>query len=122
MKYEIPKEIKAKPKIVGLEMRELVILLTGSLLLLTIFRELVHSVFVIPYFVVAIAGMIYLFLPSASNPKKKHYEAILLFFRHKKGVFHAMDTHKQQNVYVREELERSEKRSESDGPLRIGKR
>src|SRR5699024_1935511 len=91
MKYEIPKEIKSKPKIVGLEMRELVIILISSLLLLTVLRELVHSLFILFYFGVAIVGMIYLFLPSGNNPEKRNYESILLMFRHKKGVYHAMD-------------------------------
>ncbi|WP_449354679.1 DUF5592 family protein [Virgibacillus natechei] len=97
MKYEIPKEIKAKPKIFGLEMRELVILLISSLLVLTLLRDLVHSVFVIPYFGVVIGFMIYLFMPSGYNPQKRHYESFILFFRHKKGTYHALDKHKQEN-------------------------
>ncbi|ASK61361.1 hypothetical protein CFK37_03825 [Virgibacillus phasianinus] len=104
MKYEIPKEIKAKPKILGLVMRELVILLISSLLLLTILQDLVHSVFIIPYFAVAIVGMIYLLMLSGSNPKKKNYESLILLFRHKKGTFHPIDLHKQQNIYLREKI------------------
>src|SRR5690625_1299285 len=91
MKYEIQKEIKYKPKIIGLEMRELVIILISSLLLLTILRELVHSLFMLFYFGVAILGMIYLFVPSGNNPGKRNYESIVLMFRHKTGVYHAMD-------------------------------
>ncbi|TFJ91547.1 DUF5592 family protein [Lentibacillus salicampi] len=101
MTYEIPKEIKAKPKILGLEMRELVILLISSLLVLTILRDLVHSVFMMPYFVAVIGFMIYLFMPSGHNPKKRHYESLILFFRHKKAVYHAMDRHKQENRQLR---------------------
>ncbi len=97
MKYEIPKEIKSKPKIVGLEMRELVIILISSLLLLTVLRELVHSLFILFYFGLAIVGMIYLFLPSGNNPEKRNYESILLMFRHKKGVYHAMDRNEVEN-------------------------
>ncbi|WP_449355681.1 DUF5592 family protein [Virgibacillus natechei] len=103
MKYEIPKEIKAKPKILGLEMRELVILLISSLLVLTILRDLVHSVFMIPYFVAVIGFMIYLFMPSGHNPQKRHYESSILFFRHKKSVYHAVDRHKQENIRLRQE-------------------
>ncbi|WP_174615269.1 DUF5592 family protein [Virgibacillus ihumii] len=105
MKYEIPKEIKAKPKILGLEMRELVIILISSLLLLTILRDLVHSVFMIPYIVVAVIGMIYLFLPSGQNPDKRVYESMMLWFRNKKGVYHAIDHHKNQNIATHEEVQ-----------------
>src|SRR5690625_3653984 len=93
MKYEIPKEIKSKPKILGLEMRELVIILISSLLLLTILRELVHSLFMLFCFGIAILGMIYLFLPSGNNPGQRNYESIVLMSRHKTGVYHAMDSH-----------------------------
>jgi len=75
----------------GLEMRELVIILISSLLLLTILRELVHSLFILFYFGIAILGMIYLFLLSGNNPGKRNYESVGLMFRHKTGVYHAMD-------------------------------
>lgn len=103
MKYEIPKEIKSKPKILGLEMRELVIILINSLLLLTILRELVHSLFILFYFGVAILGMIYLFLPSGNNPGKRNYESILLMIRHKTGVYHAMDKNEIANEQIQME-------------------
>src|SRR5699024_12501988 len=89
MKYEIPKEIKSKPKIMGLEMRELVIILISSLLLLTILRELVHSLFMLFYFGIVILGMIYLFLPSGNNPGKRNFESIVRMFRHKTDIYNA---------------------------------
>src|SRR5690625_2098547 len=89
MKDEIQKEIKSKPKIMGLEMRELVIILISSLLLLTILRELVHSLFMLFYFGIAILGMIYLFLLIGKNPGKRNYESIVLMCRDKSGVYHA---------------------------------
>lgn len=104
MKYEIPKEIKAKPKIMGLEMRELVIILISSLLLLTILREFVHSVFMIPYILVAIIGMVYLLMPSKANPEKRVYESMLLWFLHKKGTYHAVDHHDSQNRALQEKM------------------
>src|SRR5699024_6869036 len=102
MTYEIPKEIKAKPKILGLEMRELVILLISSLLVLTILRDSVHSVFMIPYFLAVIGFMIYLFIPCGHNPNKRHYESIIVFFRHRKTGYHAMDKQQQENSLLRE--------------------
>src|SRR5699024_8637384 len=103
MKYEIPKEIKSKPKIMGLEMRELVIILISSLLLLTILRELVHSLFILFYFGIAILGMIFLFLPSGNNTGKRNYESIVLMFRHKTAVYHAMDRNKIANEQIQME-------------------
>src|SRR5690625_7504979 len=91
MKDEITKEIKSKQKIMGLEMSALVIILISSLLLLPILRELVHSLFILFYFGISILAMIYLFLPSGNNPGKRNYESIVLMFRHKTGVYHAMD-------------------------------
>ncbi|WP_088051875.1 DUF5592 family protein [Virgibacillus dakarensis] len=117
MKYQIPKEIKAKPKILGLEMRELVILLISSLLVLTILRDFVHSVFMIPYFAAVIGFMIYLFMPSGHNPEKRHYESFILFFRHKKSVYHTIDRHKQANIRLRQKWSTEEvvKQNESGG-------
>lgn len=87
----------------GLEMRELVIILISSLLLLTILRELVHSLFILFYFGIAILGMIYLFLPSGNNPRKRNYESIVLMFRHKTGVYHAMDRNEIANKQIQME-------------------
>jgi len=87
----------------GLEMRELVIILISSLLLLTILRELVHSLFMLFYFGIAIVGMIYLFLPSGNNPGKRNYESIVLMFRHKVGVYHALDKNEVANEQMQKE-------------------
>src|SRR5699024_428044 len=103
MKYEIPKEIKSKTKILGLEMRELVIILISSLLLLTILRELVHSLFILFYFDVAIIEMIYLFLPSGINPRKRNYEFFVFIFQHKKGTYHAMERKEIMNEQMQKE-------------------
>lgn len=111
MKYEIPKEIKSKPKILGLEMRELVIILISSLLLLTTLQELVHSLFILFYFSVAIVGMIYLFLPSGNNPKKRNYESIVLMLRHKKGTYHAMD----RDEVINKRMQTEERNGEEGG-------
>src|SRR5699024_8412212 len=97
------KEIKFKSKIMGLERRELVIILISSLLLLTVLRELVHSLFILFYFGVAIAGMIYLFVPSRNNPEKRNYESILLMFRHKTGIYHAIDKNEIANEQIQME-------------------
>src|SRR5699024_2988378 len=103
MKYEIPKETKSKPKIMGLEMRELVIILISSLLLLTILRDLVHNLFILFYFGIAILVLIYLSLPSGNDPGKRNYESIVLMFRHKSDVYHAMDKNEVANERIQME-------------------
>lgn len=75
----------------GLEMKELVIILTSSLLILTVLQELVHSAFIFFYFGGAALGLIYILLPSSSNPNKRTYESIMLMLRSKKGTYHSLD-------------------------------
>lgn len=111
MKYEIPKEIKARPQILGLEIRELVIILISSILLLTVLREFVHSVFMIPYLAVSGIAIFYFFSPSKWNPDKRIYESIILWFRNRKETFHAIDHHEQQNIAEHERI-RSKRGSE----------
>ncbi|MEG0258561.1 MAG: DUF5592 family protein [Lysinibacillus sp.] len=100
MRYEIPKEIKAKPKIVGLEMKELIILVISFFLFFTILKDLVHGVLAIPYFIVAGIALFWSVLPSRNNPKLKNYMSIYLFFKHNKQSYHALDTKKMMNNYL----------------------
>lgn len=120
VKYEIPKEIKTKPKMMGLEMKELVIILTSSLLILTVLRELVHSVFMLLYFGVSILGLIYLLLPSGNNPKKRIYESIILMGYHKKGTYHGIDQQTIENNKMDHEQVRKEGLNK-DGTFKVGK-
>ncbi|KYG92009.1 hypothetical protein A0U40_03460 [[Bacillus] sp. KCTC 13219] len=92
--YEIPKEIKAKPKLMGLELKELIIVGVSFFLFLTIFRDLVHGVLVIPYLVIASGTLFWLVLPSGNNPRLKNYQSIRLFFQHKQSTYHALAVQK----------------------------
>lgn len=96
-RFEIPKEIKTKPKLLGLEIREMAILLLLIILTLTFFKDMVHKVFVIPYFFVAIGSIFYMISPSSNNPKKKNYQALLLYFKRDKSCYHAMDVNVMRN-------------------------
>lgn len=89
--FEIPKEIKAKPKIFGLEVKEIVIILLVVFASLTFLKDMIHKFFVIPYFIVVIIGMVYLFSNSLQNPGKKNYESIFLFFKHNRKNYHPID-------------------------------
>jgi len=91
MNYEIPKEIKSKPRMVGLEMKELVILLTGFFLVFTMLKDMVHSVFIIPFYIVSIGLLLWLVMPSKNNPAMKNHKSIVLLLKRDKQVYHAMD-------------------------------
>lgn len=105
MSYEIPKEIRSKPKIMGLEMKELVILLIGFFLIFTMLKDMVHNAFMIPYFIVAVGLLLWAVMPSGNNPTMKNYMSVLLFFKHDKQTYHAMDVQKVLNreLYETEE-------------------
>lgn len=94
MNYEIPKEIKAKPKIIGLEMKELVILLISFLFIFTVLQELVHSVFIAPYFIISGGLILYLVMPSRNNPGLKNYMSLFLYLKRNKETYHAIDVNK----------------------------
>ena len=99
MSYEIPKEIRSKPRMVGLEMKELVILLTGFFLVFTMLKDMVHSVFVIPFYIVSIGLLLWLVMPSKNNPAMKNHKSIVLLLKRDKQIYHAMD---HQNIINKE--------------------
>lgn len=100
MKYEIPKEIKSKPKIMGLEMKELVILLISFFLIFTMLKDMVHSIFTVPYFILSGFFLLWIVMPSRNNPGMKNYMSVYLFFKQNKQTYHAMDVHKVLNDYL----------------------
>ncbi|MEC1177262.1 DUF5592 family protein [Metasolibacillus meyeri] len=97
--YEIPKEIKSKPKLMGLEVKELIIFVVSFFLFLTILRDLVHGVLVIPYLLIASGVLLWLVLPSGNNPRLKNYQSIRLYFQHKQSSYHALDIQQVINKY-----------------------
>lgn len=97
MKYEIPKEIKSKPKILGMEMKELSILLVGFLLLFTVLLDNVHRVFVVPYLVLSVLSLLWVVLPSRMNPGMKNYKSLYLFQKHNRLQYHPLDVQKIEN-------------------------
>lgn len=103
MEYEIPKEIKAKPKLLGLEIRELIIIFVSLFFIFTVLKDMVHKVFVIPYFIVSISFLFYMVMPSASNPNLKNYMSIILFFKQDRNTYHALDHQGILNEQEREE-------------------
>lgn len=100
MRFGIPKEIKAKPKLLGLELKELAIIGVIIVFSLTVFGEMVHKVFVIPFYVVVSLSVLYLFSPSSANPKKKNYHSIFLWARRDRGKYHAIDINQYENERI----------------------
>ncbi|MEK4031296.1 DUF5592 family protein [Pseudobacillus sp. FSL P4-0506] len=94
MKYNIPKEIRSKPKLFGLEMKELFIFVISSLFIFTVLKDLVHSVFTIPYFLVTGLLLFWAFMPSSNNPGVKNYMSVYLFFKHNRHFYYSIDTNK----------------------------
>ena len=92
-RFEIPKEIKTKPKLLGLEIKEMAILVLLIILIMTFFKDMVHGLFVIPYFIVAVGFLFYMIAPSTHNPQKKNFHALYLFFKRDKSYYHAMERH-----------------------------
>ncbi|MBL3729686.1 hypothetical protein JIN86_08730 [Lysinibacillus sp. HST-98] len=98
--YDIPKEIKAKPKIVGLEVKELIILLVSFFLFFTVLKDLVHGILFIPYILMASGTLFWMVLPSRNNPRLKNYMSLYLYFKRNKYTYHAVDVKKIMNDYL----------------------
>jgi len=103
--FEIPKEIRAKPKILGLEIKELAIVGIMVVFSLTVFSDSIHKVFVIPYYIVVGGTLLYLFTSSSSNPNKKNYHTISYFLKRNKGIYHSLDKNSIANKNLLDEIQ-----------------
>jgi hypothetical protein len=82
MTYIIPKQLKEEMKLIDHPVRlwwkDFVTLcvLFGAFLM---FKILVHSWLLVPYWITASAGSLFLVQPAPGNPQKRNWEAILLY-------------------------------------------
>ncbi|WP_181217238.1 DUF5592 family protein [Bacillus subtilis] len=98
MKYDIPKEVRSPVKLLfSLYAKDLLIVGVGTLVLLNITSEFVHSWFTIPYFIVGFGFLIFLVCNSAHNPGKKNYHTLFFLIKSNKTVYHPIDRHKVEN-------------------------
>lgn len=97
MEFEIPKEIKSKPQLLGLEMKELIILVVSFFFIFTVFKDMVHGLFTIPFFIIAIGTLLYMLMPSNNNPQMKNYMSVLLFLKRNRDCYHSLDYQGQLN-------------------------
>lgn len=103
MKYLIPKEIKAKPKLFGLGLKECVILLVGYFSIFTFLKDLVYSSFSLPFILISGVFLFWIVLPSPNNRGKQNYESLFLLFKRTRIVYHPVDTNKASNELLESE-------------------
>lgn len=103
LKYLIPKEIKSKPRLFGLGLKECIILLVGCFSILTFLKDLVHSSLVVPFIIVSVLFLLWMVMPSANNRGKQNYETIYLLIKKNRIPYHAIDTNKAINQMLRNE-------------------
>lgn len=114
--FDIPKEIKSKPKLMGLEMKELIILLIGFFAIFTFLKDMVHTVFTIPFIVFASLLLLWSVMPSRNNPTLRNYMSVILFFRRDRQTYHALDYQVTKNKEFNKEINgRKDERGEKNG-------
>lgn len=103
--YEIPKEIKSKPKLFwGLYFTDLAILLVGFLFLFSVTESLVHPYLKFPYYVLGAIMMIYLIMPASANPERKNYQALVYLLKKDGMTYHALDINEGRNKILMEKI------------------
>ncbi|MEK5500990.1 DUF5592 family protein [Bacillus sp. FSL M8-0168] len=108
MKYDIPKEVKSPVKLLfSLYAKDLLIVGVGTLILLNVTSEFVHSWFTIPYYLVGFGFLIFLVCNSTNNPGKKNYHTLFFLIKRNKIVYHPIDRNKVENEikYNSDEIE-----------------
>ena len=109
--YIIPKQLREENKISDRfkiywkDVKTCVVLL-GTFLLM---KSFVHSWFIIPYWISAAVFSYYLIQPSHGNPRKRNWEAILLFIGRDHTVYRSIN-----HVQRQEENDADEGRTESN--------
>lgn len=97
MTYEIPKEIKSKPKFLGMELKELVIVIIIVAFIFTVLNDMVHGMFTIPYYIVSGGLLLWCIAPSFNNPGVKNYKSIYFFIKRNVYTYHSLDVQKEIN-------------------------
>lgn len=100
--FRIPKDIKAKPRLLGLEIKELIFFSLGIVLIFTVLADLVHQIFKIPYYIVSVGLLFYAIMPSQHNTNRKKYHSFFYLFKRDKQTYSAIDT----NALINRELEK----------------
>ena len=95
MQYEIPKEIKTKPKLFFfLYVKDFLILVMGAFILLRVTNQYVHAWLKIPYYIVSFGFLLFMLANSTTNPGKKYYHTFYFLLRRNRYTYHAIDGNK----------------------------
>ncbi|CAB1247524.1 conserved protein of unknown function [Ruminococcaceae bacterium BL-6] len=93
LRYIIPKQLREEYKIFDRPTIFLKDVVTGVILLglFFMFKNLVHAWLLVPYWIIAIAVIFFLIQPSASNPKKRNWEALILFLGRDRITYYSLN-------------------------------
>jgi hypothetical protein len=93
MRYIIPKQLKEEYKIFDRPKIFLKDVVTGAVLIgvFSLFKSLVHSWLIVPYWILAIGIIFFLIQPAPSNPKKRNWEALMLFLGRDRTTYFSLN-------------------------------
>lgn len=91
--YIIPKQLREEYKIFNKPRIFLKDVIAGSIMLgwFYFFKGLVHSWLFLPYWIIAAIIIFFLIQPARSNPKKRNWEAILLFISRNHTTYYSLN-------------------------------
>lgn len=107
--FNIPKDINAKPRLLGLEIKELIFFIVAIIMIVTALKDMVHTIFTIPYYIVSFGLLIYSILPSLNNSNRKNYHSLLYFFKRDKVTYTPVDITPMFNDLMEEEISEQNK-------------
>lgn len=103
--FNIPKDINAKPRLLGLEIKELIFFIVAIVMIVTALKDMVHIIFTIPYYIVSFGLLLYSILPSMNNSNRKNYHSLLYFFKRDKVTYTPVDITPFFNELMQEEVD-----------------
>lgn len=96
-KYPIPKEIKSKPKLLGIYLKHLFFLVIGIVLTISVLSNMVHESLKIPFNIVIIGALLYAVMPSSNNHDKTNYESVYLMVKRDRMNYHSIENNLAEN-------------------------
>lgn len=104
--FDIPKEIRTKPKMLGLEVKELLMLGLIALATLTFLKDMVHGLFTIPFYLTVGGVSVFLLSPSSNNPLKKNYHSMIMYLKRNKSHYPPIDVNTEKNKKLYDYIEK----------------
>lgn len=101
-RFEIPKEIKTQVRLLGLELKEWAVIGIVVVFSLTVFSDMIHKIFVVPFYILVALSILYLFSPSPTNPQRKNYHSLFYFLKRERGGYFSVNNNRVINQQVKE--------------------